>query len=145
MFSQIKSNFGRLAICGLLLFGMASVAAFNAQSAPTALVVEIKHVTAKDFKQEVEDSKVPVIVDFYATWCGPCKMLAPHLQALAAEYGGKVKIVKVDGDVSADLRARFGIDSYPTLLTFKNGKQVEKLPGYRGLDALRKIADSLLK
>ena len=74
-----------------------------------------------NFQAEVLDSTIPVLVDFWAEWCGPCKMIAPELDALAAETGGQLKIVKVNVDENNDLSARYGIRSIPTLLLFKGG------------------------
>ena len=78
-----------------------------------------------NFQAEVLDSTIPVLVDFWAEWCGPCKMIAPELDALAAETGGQLKIVKVNVDENNDLSARYGIRSIPTLLLFKNGELVD--------------------
>lgn len=82
-------------------------------------------VDGANFQSEVIGSAIPVLVDFWATWCGPCKAIAPELEALAAETDGKLKVVKVDVDANNDLAAQYGIRSIPTLLLFKNGEHVD--------------------
>jgi len=88
-------------------------------------------VAANDstFKAEVLDSTTPVLVDFWATWCAPCRAIAPSLDELASQYKGKVKIAKVDVDESNQVAQQYGIRSIPTLLMFKGGKVVEQLVG----------------
>ena len=86
-------------------------------------------VTSSDFDQLVLKSETPVIVDFWANWCGPCKMIAPQLDALATEYAGKVKVMKVNIDDEREVTERFGIMSIPTLLFFKDGKVVDQVVG----------------
>jgi thioredoxin 1 len=81
------------------------------------------------FKNEVLDSQTPVLVDFWATWCAPCRAIAPALDELAAQYKGKVKIAKVDVDENQQIAQQYGIRSIPTLLMFKGGKVVEQLVG----------------
>ncbi len=81
------------------------------------------------FKAEVLDSTTPVLVDFWATWCAPCRAIAPSLDELATQYKGKVKIAKVDVDESNQVAQQYGIRSIPTLLMFKGGKVVEQLVG----------------
>ena len=85
--------------------------------------------TNENFKTEALESAVPVLVDFYADWCGPCKMLAPVVEALAAEYEGKVKIGKLNVDQSPDIAEQYGVMSIPTLLFIKNGEVVNKTIG----------------
>lgn len=81
----------------------------------------IVHVTDASFEEEVLAAEVPVLVDFWAEWCGPCKMIAPVLSELADEYAGKVKICKVDVDANPDIPPKFGIRGIPTLILFKGG------------------------
>ena len=81
----------------------------------------IVHVTDASFEDDVLKSDVPVLVDFWAAWCGPCKMIAPILDELAKEYDGKIKIAKVDVDANNDTPAKFGIRGIPTLMIFKSG------------------------
>lgn len=85
--------------------------------------------TDATFKAEVLDSSTPVLVDFWATWCAPCRAIAPSLDELATQYKGKVKIAKVDVDESNQVAQQYGIRSIPTLLMFKGGKVVGQLVG----------------
>jgi thioredoxin 1 len=101
-------------------------------------------ITDSSFQAEVTDSALPVLVDFWAPWCGPCKMVAPVLEELAQEYTGKIKIVKLNVDQNQQVAAQFGISSIPTLIMFKNGKETGKMIGFQSKDALKKmIAGSL--
>ncbi len=99
-------------------------------------------VTADTFKQEILDSPIPVLADFWATWCNPCRMLAPVLEELAQAYEGRVKFCKIDVDENADLAVMYGIVSVPTLILLKNGREVERLSGLRPLDELAEFLDS---
>lgn len=81
----------------------------------------IVHVTDANFEEEVLKSDLPVLVDFWAAWCGPCKMIAPILDEVSREQAGKVKVCKVDVDANPDTPAKFGIRGIPTLILFKNG------------------------
>ena len=82
-----------------------------------------------DFETEVLQSQVPVLVDFWAAWCGPCRLIAPHVEAISQEYAGKAKVFKVDVDAEADLAGRYGVMSIPTLLIFKDGQLADQIVG----------------
>ena len=82
-----------------------------------------------DFEKQVLNSEEPVLVDFSADWCGPCKMIAPFLEDLASEYKGKVKIAKLNVDANADSAMKYGVRSIPTLIMFKNGQQDSMIVG----------------
>lgn len=87
------------------------------------------HVTTDQFDAEVLQSSVPVLVDFWAVWCGPCRAIAPHVDAISQEYAGRVKVVKVNVDEEPELALRYGIQSIPTLLFFKDGKVQDMIVG----------------
>lgn len=93
--------------------------------------------TDDNFEEEVLKSDVPVLVDFFAQWCGPCKMMAPAIDELATEYAGKWKIGKCDIDENPELAQKYGIQSIPTVLFFKNGEVVDKAMGFQAKDALK--------
>ena len=92
-------------------------------------------VTKENFDVEIK-ADVPVIVDFYADWCGPCKMIAPHLEEIEGEYAGKVKILKVNVDTDGELAVKYGIISIPTLIVFENGEATKKVVGYQNKNQL---------
>jgi len=98
--------------------------------------------TEENFQKEVLESDIPVVVDFWAVWCGPCKMLTPTLDQIAAEFEGKAKVGKVNVDENQQLAAQYGIMSIPTVMIFKDGKVVEQFIGVQPkgvyVDALQK-------
>lgn len=100
-------------------------------------------VTDANFEAEVLQSDVPVMIDFYAEWCGPCKMLMPIVEELAGEYDGKVKIVKVNVDDSPDTAQRYGVMSIPTLVFVKGGEEVDRAQGALPKDALKAKLDGV--
>ena len=101
-------------------------------------------VTDTSFKQEVLDSDVPVLVDFWASWCTPCKMVAPIVEELASEYEGRVKVAKVDVDANPITPGMFGIMSIPTLMVFRGGKAEERIVGYQPKQSLKAKLDAVL-
>ena len=86
-------------------------------------------VTGTDFEKNVLESEIPVLVDFWAEWCGPCKAIGPSIEQLASEYAGRAKVYKVDVDKEGAIAMKYGIMSIPALLVFKNGKVVDQMVG----------------
>ena len=92
----------------------------------------MKHFDGPEFEADVLKASEPVVVDFYADWCGPCRMMTPVIEQLAGEYAGKVKIGKLDVDANQDLAIQYGVMGIPTLGMFRDGKMVDRLVGYPG-------------
>lgn len=105
--------------------------------------MEVK-LTASNFDGEVLKSNVPVLVDFWATWCGPCRMVAPIIEELANAYDGKIKVGKVNVDEEGSLAAQYGIVSIPTIIIFVNGKPVDKLIGAHSMDDFEDVIEKYL-
>jgi len=100
--------------------------------------------TDQNFKTEVLDAAVPVLVDFSAVWCGPCKSLAPIVEEIAKEYAGRVKVGKLDIDEDRETPTRFDVMAVPTLIFFKGGKELAKITGLRPKAAIKEQLDTLL-
>ncbi|MCH8280470.1 MAG: thioredoxin [Chloroflexi bacterium] len=103
-----------------------------------------QEVTDADFEQEVLKSDLPVVVDFWAEWCGPCHQIAPILESLADEYDGKIKFVKVDTEENFETLSSYGVLSLPTLLLFKEGQPIERITGARPKGDLMRYLDKAL-
>jgi len=102
------------------------------------------HVTNSDFESRVLQAPQPVVVDFWAAWCGPCLMMAPVLEALAAELDGQVGFAKLDVDSNPDLAERHGVGGIPTLIVFENGKEAGRIVGFMAKEALLRRLQVLL-
>ncbi|XP_011314972.1 thioredoxin, mitochondrial [Fopius arisanus] len=95
----------------------------------------------EDFNNRVKNSKVPVIIDFFATWCNPCRMLTPRLESVIEEKQGKILLAKVDIDENTDLALDYQVESVPVLIAMKDGKVLERMVGLQDTDKLRKFVD----
>ena len=93
-------------------------------------MADVPYVNEPEFKAEVLDSTLPVLVDFTAVWCGPCKMIAPAIEQLHGEWQGKVKVLKCDADKNPNILMQYGIMGIPTIILFKNGQVAERHSGY---------------
>ena len=101
-------------------------------------------VTDANFEAEVVKSDLPVLVDFWAPWCGPCRMIGPVIDELAKEYAGKVKVCKLNTDENQDTASKYQISAIPTILLFKGGKLAQQLVGLQPKEELKKNLDELL-
>ncbi|SEI48408.1 thioredoxin [Lachnospiraceae bacterium A10] len=105
----------------------------------------MEHIfTEANFEQEVLNSDIPVMVDFYADWCGPCQMMMPTVEALAEEFEGRVKIGKINSDDAQSLCQKYGVMSIPNFIFFKNGEKVDNAIGAQTEDALAEKLEALL-
>ena len=102
----------------------------------------VKEFTDQNFEAEVLKSETPVLVDFWAEWCGPCRMLAPTIAKIATDYAGKVKVGKVDTDSNRDVSMKYGISAIPTVILFKNGQVAQKFIGLRNERDFKEALDA---
>ncbi|MCX7697849.1 MAG: thioredoxin [Candidatus Goldbacteria bacterium] len=107
--------------------------------------MSVVEISEKDFEKEVLKSDIPVLVDFWAPWCGPCKMIAPIIEKIEKEYNQKMKFLKVDIDSNPNIASEMGIRSIPTLIIFKNGDMVEQVVGVVTEIQLKKIIDKVIE
>ncbi len=105
---------------------------------------DVSHVTDANFEQEVIKSSIPVLIDFWAPWCGPCKAIAPVVDELAKDYAGKLKVVKLNVDDNPETAARYGVRGIPNLLIIKNGQVKEQIVGAVPKGHLVKAVDNAL-
>jgi thioredoxin 1 len=105
---------------------------------------KVQHVTDRTFEQEVLKSDRPVLVDFWAAWCAPCRMIAPAIEQIAEDYDGRAKVVKVDVDQSGDVSARYNIRGIPTLLLFKDGMIKDQIVGATSKDNITRMIEAHL-
>lgn len=104
----------------------------------------VLHTNTDDFKEKVLQSKLPVLVDFWAEWCGPCKMIAPILDEIAKEYEGKIYVVKIDVDKNQSLALEYSVSSIPNLLLFKDGDVADQSIGLIAKENIIQMIDSVL-
>lgn len=142
----LTATWWRGAIFGALIGGMIyGTSAGNGGAELNQSSRNVTRIAASQFAGEVEQATAPVVVDFYATWCGPCRRLAPRLDQLADEFSGRIKFVKVNVDEAQDLAGRFQVEGIPTLLFFRNGRLADRVTGLLPEDELKAHLSALVK
>jgi thioredoxin 1 len=116
----------------------------NSSTGGTMASAAVLEVNDSNFEQEVLKSPQPVMIDFWAAWCGPCKAIAPLVDEIANQYNGKLKVVKMDVDRNAATPQRYGVRGIPTLLLIKDGQVKKQIVGYKGKEELQREVDSIL-
>lgn len=107
--------------------------------------MSVLHLTSESFNQKVIDTDRVVLVDFWATWCNPCRMLAPTIEQLSDEYGQRIDVCKLDVDQNDSVAADYGINSIPTVIVFKGGAENTRIVGMRSIEEYRRIIDEAIK
>ena len=102
-------------------------------------------LTDQNFKAEVLQSKTPVLVDFWAEWCGPCKMVAPVVEKIVGDYSGKLKVGKLNVDDNSETPMQYGVQSIPTFIIFKDGEEANRMVGFQSEQKLKSVIDSFVK
>ncbi|MCD4823601.1 MAG: thioredoxin [Phycisphaerae bacterium] len=132
------------AFIGVAVALMTTTAGCSGKSSASANANIVQLKTKAEFKTQVLEADKPVLVDFYANWCGPCKRLAPTINQLAGEYENRAEFRKVDGDQAGELMKEYGIRGYPTVLIFKDGKVVKKFVGAHNISVYRAALDAII-
>jgi thioredoxin 1 len=143
----LTANPWRGAFIGALLGGLYAVSAGSCRAtaeAPGAKHAALPIGSAAEFEEQVLKADKPVLVDFYADWCGPCRMLAPTIEKLADQYQGRALVYKVNVDRLSALAGRYGIQSIPAVLFFQDGKEVQRLVGLQPQSAYAEVLDKLI-
>ena len=104
--------------------------------------MEVSKVISKDFNKEVLESKMPVLIDFYADWCGPCKMMSPIVEEVAESLSGKVNVVKINVDEETELAIKYNVSSIPTFVLIKDGQVVTSIVGMRDKEELKDMINN---